>query len=85
MPVLFLCFLFMKKEVDKSMMIGVILAALVIGGIISAIIAVSTNDEELRGLAIKGVADAIKAFVIYLILTVAVVVAIVYALIQALH
>lgn len=67
------------------MMIGVILAALVIGGIISAIIAVSTNDEELRGLAIKGVADAIKAFVIYLILTVAVVVAIVYALIQALH
>jgi len=66
-------------------MIGVILAALVIGGIISAIIAVSTNDEELRGLAIKGVADAIKAFVIYLILTVAVVVAIVYALIQALH
>ena len=78
-------FSFMKKEVDKSMMIGVILAALVIGGIISAIIAVSTNDEELRGLAIKGVADAIKAFVIYLILTVAVVVAIVYALIQALH
>ncbi len=67
------------------MMIGVILAALVIGGIISAIIAVSTNGEELRGLAIKGVADAIKAFVIYLILTVAVVVAIVYALIQALH
>ena len=67
------------------MMIGVILAALVIGGIISAIIAVSTNDEELRGLAIKGVADAIKAFVIYLILTVVVVVAIVYALIQALH
>ncbi len=67
------------------MMIGVILAALVIGGIISAIIAVGTNDEELRGLAIKGVADAIKAFVIYLILTVAVVVAIVYALIQALH
>ena len=85
MPVLFLCFLFMKKEVDKSMMIGVILAALVIGGIVSAIVAVSTNDEELRGLAIKGVADAIKAFVIYLILTVAVVVAIVYALIQALH
>ena len=78
-------FSFMKKEVDKSMMIGVILAALVIGGIISAIIAVSTNDEELRGLAIKGVADAIKAFVIYLILTVAVVVAIVYVLIQALH
>lgn len=67
------------------MMIGVILAALVIGGIISAIIAVGTNDEELRGLAVKGVADAIKAFVIYLILTVAVVVAIVYALIQALH
>lgn len=67
------------------MMIGVILAALVIGGIISAIIAAGTNDEELRGLAVKGVADAIKAFVIYLILTVAVVVAIVYALIQALH
>ena len=67
------------------MMIGVILAAIVIGGIVSAIVAVGTNDEELRGLAIKGVADAIKAFVIYLILTVAVVVAIVYALIQALH
>ena len=67
------------------MMIGVILAAIVIGGIISAIIAVSTNDEELRGLAIKSVADAIKAIVIYLLLTVAVVVAIVYALIQALH
>ena len=67
------------------MMIGVILAATVIGGIVSAIVAVGTNDEELRGLAIKGVADAIKAFVIYLILTVAVVVAIVYALIQALH
>lgn len=67
------------------MMIGVILAALVIGGIISAIIAVSTNDEELRGLAIKGVADAIKAFVIYLLVTVAVVTALVYVLIQALH
>ena len=67
------------------MMIGVILAAIVIGGIVSAIVAVSTNDEELRGLAVKGVADAIKAFVIYLLLTVAVVVAIVYALIQALH
>ena len=78
-------FSFMKKEVDKSMMIGVILAALVIGGIISAIIAVSTNDEELRGLAIKGVADAIKAFVIYLLVTVAVVTALVYVLIQALH
>ena len=74
-------FSFMKKEVDKSMMIGVILAALVIGGIISAI----TNDEELRGLAIKGVADAIKAFVIYLLVTVAVVTALVYVLIQALH
>lgn len=67
------------------MMIGVILAAIVIGGIVSAIVAVSTNDEELRGLAVKGGADAIKAFVIYLLLTVAVVVAIVYALIQALH
>ena len=67
------------------MMIGVILAAIVIGGIVSAIVAVSTNDEELRGLAVKGVADAIKAFVIYLLLTVAVVVAIVCALIQALH
>ena len=67
------------------MMIGVILAAIVIGGIVSAIVAMSTNDEELRGLAVKGVADAIKAFVIYLLLTVAVVVAIVYALIQALH
>jgi len=67
------------------MMIGVILAALVIGGIVSAIVAVSTNDEELRGLAIKGVADAIKAFVIYLLVTVAVVTALVYVLIQALH
>ena len=67
------------------MMIGVILATIVIGGIVSAIVAVSTNDEELRGLAVKGGADAIKAFVIYLLLTVAVVVAIVYALIQALH
>lgn len=67
------------------MMIGVILAAIVIGGIVSAIVAVSTNDEELHGWAVKGVADAIKAFVIYLLLTVAVVVAIVYALIQALH
>ncbi|MBE6075015.1 MAG: hypothetical protein E7202_10970 [Selenomonas ruminantium] len=66
-------------------MIGVILAALVIGGIVSAIVAVSTNDEELRELAIKGVADAIKAFVIYLLVTVAVVTAGVYALIQALH
>ena len=67
------------------MMIGVILATIVIGGIVSAIVAVSTNDEELRGLAVKGGADAIKAFVIYLLLIVAVVVAIVYALIQALH
>ena len=67
------------------MMIGIILACIAIGGVISAIIAVSTNDEELRGLAVKGVADAIKAFVIYLLVTVAVVVAIVYALIQALH
>jgi|GEM_PF-2367554 hypothetical protein len=75
----------MKKEVGKSIMIGVILAALVIGGIVSAIVAVSTNDEELRELAIKGVADAIKAFVIYLLVTVAVVTAGVYALIQALH
>lgn len=67
------------------MMIGVILAALVIGVFFSAIVAASTDDEELRGMAVKGVADAIKAFVIYLLLTVAVVVAIVYALIQALH
>ena len=67
------------------MMIGVILAAIVIGGIICAIIAVSTDDEETRSLAVKGVADAIKTFVIYLLLIVAVVAAGVYALIQVLH
>lgn len=67
------------------MMIGIILACIAIGGIICAIIAASTNDEELRGLAVKGVADAIKAFVVYVLLTVAVVGAIVYALIQVTH
>lgn len=66
-------------------MLGIIFAAIAIGGIICAIIAVSTDDKELRGLAVKGVADAIKAFVLSALLFIGLVAGGVYVLIKLLH
>ena len=42
-------------------MLGIIFAVVVIGGLICMVIAGTTKDEETKQLAVKGIADAVKA------------------------